>query len=169
MVVLPRTPTPNCQITTWSDHLDFWRAEPKGEFYLLRNMQDDNTEKVPPRAYLDPLLVLRRVTEVLAVALAFAKALGWDTTETHLGFAFRWTTLKGRRLSPWVDPFATVGGGLAHDDNAETYTELRLDAPATSLAPSVDQATKLLFAKFAGATIPRNVIEEIVHLVLARR
>jgi len=153
----------------WSAHLDFWRADPKGEFYLLRDLQDDTSDRVPPRKFLDPLLVLRRVTEVLAVGIAVTKALGWDSRETRLGFAFRWTALKGRQLSPWVDPFATIGGGTAHDDDAETYTEIDLATPAVALAPAVEQATKSLFVKFGGATIHPRVVEEIVPLVLSRR
>jgi hypothetical protein len=62
----------------WGSHLDFWRANPKGEFYLLRNIQDDVTDKVPPRMYLDPTLVIRRVTEILAVGISFGNVLGWD-------------------------------------------------------------------------------------------
>jgi hypothetical protein len=155
-------------VQSWSSHLDFWRADPKGEFYLLRNLQDDLTDKVAPRTWLDPLLVLRRVTEVLAVGIAFAKALGWDTAEARLGFAFQWTTLKGRRLTPWVDPFAVIGGGTAYDDDATTCIELSLDTPANALAPFVEQATRSLFAQFEGAKIHPDVIEDIVRRVLER-
>src|SRR5262249_20392890 len=39
----------------WSGHIDFYRFEPKGEFYLWRNLQDDLTSKVKPRTFLDPV------------------------------------------------------------------------------------------------------------------
>jgi hypothetical protein len=153
----------------WSDHLDFWRLDPKGEFYLLRNLQDDVAPNVPPRSSLNPLLVLRRVTEVLAVGLTFAKGLGWDIGTTKLGFAFRWTTLRGRRLQSWVDPFAVIGGGTANDDEITTTVELNLDTPPRALAPAVNQATQGLFILFDGAQVPLPVIEDIVRLVLARK
>lgn len=118
---------------------------------------------------LDPILVLRRVAEALAVGLAFARGLGWDVATTKLGFAFRWTTLRGRRLQSWVDPFAPIGGGIANDDEIITGVELNLDTPPSALAPAVNQATQELFVLFDGAQVPLPAIEDIVRLVLARR
>jgi hypothetical protein len=126
----------------WGSHLDFWRADPKGDFYLLRNMQDDVTDKVPPRTYLDPTLVLRRVTEILAVGIAFGEALGWEEAQSRVGFAFQWTTLKGRRLMPWADPYAVIGGGVAHDDAATSR-----NVSTTLRQPSVE--FKLGFLEFS--------------------
>jgi hypothetical protein len=88
---------------------------------------------------------------------------------SRLGFAFQWTTLKGRRLTSWADPFAVIGGGIAHDDSARTFVELSLDTPTTALAPFVDQTTRSLFAQFEGARIAHNAIEEIVRRVLQRQ
>ena len=62
----------------WSHHVDFFRMAPRGEFYLLRVLQDDLTDKAEPKKFLDPTLVIYRVAEVMAVGRAFAKALGWD-------------------------------------------------------------------------------------------
>jgi hypothetical protein len=140
----------------------------KGEFYSLRNLQDDVSRDFGPGLYLDPLLVLRRVTEAFAVGIAIAKALGWGP-RTQLAFAFRWMKLSGRSLTPWVDPFATVGGGTANDNNIETFVAFELDTATTAIAPLVGRATERLFALFDGARVPLSVIEEIVRLVLERR
>jgi hypothetical protein len=148
--------------------LEFLRLDAKGEFYSLRNLQDDVSRDVEPRLYLDPILVLRRTTESLAVGIAFARALGWDAN-CGLAFAFRWTKLSGRRLTPWVDPFATIGGGIANDNEIETFVAFDLDVSLTALAPLVNRATERLFALFDGARIPMGAIEDVVRLVLERR
>jgi hypothetical protein len=131
-------------------------------------LQDDVSRDVEPRLYLDPILVLRRTTESLAVGIAFARALGWDAN-CGLAFAFRWTKLSGRRLTPWVDPFATIGGGIANDNEIETFVAFDLDVSLTALAPLVNRATERLFALFDGARIPMGAIEDVVRLVLERR
>jgi hypothetical protein len=68
-----------------------------------------------------------------------------------------------------IDPYAVIGGGTAHDDNATSFVELSLDTPVTALAPSMDQATRSLFAQFEGARISHHAIEEIVRRTLQRR
>jgi hypothetical protein len=152
----------------WSKHLDFMCLHPKGEFYLLRNLPDDVSDRVPPRALLDPNLIMWRVTEAMAVGLAFARGLGWKPPDTHLGFGFRWRRLKGRRLEPWTDPMSVIGGGTSEEDEHRSFVESNLDTPPSALAPLVNQATRGLFALFSGATIPMPVIENVVSKVLKR-
>jgi len=153
----------------WSQHLDFWRLDPRGEFYLLRNLADDVVDKVSPRTALDPVLTIRQVTEVIAVGIGIIRALKWDPNQTRLGFAFRWTALTGRRLETWVDPTLHVRGGTARDDEVITFVEVGLDTPATALAPVVDQATQALFLLFHGYRISLQAIEALVRRVLERR
>jgi hypothetical protein len=148
--------------------LEFSRLDAKGEFYSLRNLQDDVSKDVAPGQYLDPLLVLRRVSEALAVGIALVRALEWGP-RTQLAFAFRWTKLRGRRLTPWVDPFATIGGGMANDNDINTFVAFDLETSPTAVAPLVVRATERLFALFDGARIPSNAVEEVVRLVLERR
>jgi hypothetical protein len=153
----------------WSSHLDFWRAEPSGKFYQLRNFQDDSVpDRVRPHTALDPLLVCWRVTEVVAVGLAMARALGWDPATARLAFAFKWTTLRGRELSAWSDPFGFIGGGRAHDDEITSCVELNLDTSHSALGPVVDQATRPLFALFDGYRLDPQAIENVVRRVLER-
>jgi hypothetical protein len=92
-------------IDEWSKHIEFMRIDPRGELYLWQILQDDTTDKVSPGTTLDPILVVIRVAEALAVGLSIADALGWQK-DSRLGFAFRWTKLSGRVRSskppqPW--------------------------------------------------------------------
>ncbi len=156
-----------------SSHFDFMRLEPRGRFYLRRVLQDDSTpEKVPPGKVIDPLLMLYRVAEVIAVGLAIGKSLGFDQAKTKLGFSFRWEGLKGRQLRAWANPM-TVGmlgsSSASRDDTITTYAEISLDTAPQAIAPAVDAATRKLFAAFGGYHLKLDRIEDRVSALLSRQ
>jgi len=154
----------------WSKHVDFLRFDPRGEFYLWRNLPDDVSDQIPPGKMLDPIVVILRVTEALLVGPAFARALGWKSEEARLGFAFRWTKLKGRQLEPWANPGVTINAyGTAQDDTVTTFVELPLDTPGSAVAPHVDEATRELFVLFGGYQFPSAAIENWVRRLVERR
>ena len=154
----------------WSAHLDFSRLDPRGDFFLRRVLQDDLTEKIKPNSALDPILVLIRVSEAIAVGLAFARALGWKEDTTRLGFAFRWTKLSGARTHFLGKSDTHVSEGYqAHDNEVVTFTELSLDTPASAIAPIVEQATQDLFAIFNGYKMPTEAVEEWTRRLVERR
>jgi hypothetical protein len=153
-----------------SKYADFLRFDPKGEFYLWRILQDDVSDKIPPGKALDPILAILRVTETLLVGLAFAKVLGWNSEEARLGFAFRWTKLKGRQLEPWANPVIPISShGTAQDDTVTTFVELTLDTPESAVAPYVDQATRELFVLFGGYSFPTATTEHWVRRLVERK
>jgi hypothetical protein len=155
----------------WSNHFDFARLDPKGEFFLHRLLQDDGAPtQVRPGQVFDPMLMILRVAEAMSVGMAFARALGWAPDGTTLGFAFRWHKLKGRRLTAWANPYSAINeGGIAHDNTIESCVQFSLDTPLSVLPQFVDEATKRLFVAFEGATIPRQAIEELVRRLFERR
>lgn len=155
----------------WSSHLDFWRIEPEGAFYLRRALQDDLTDKVKPGTALDPVIVLLRVAEAIAVGLGMAKTLvGSDETERRLGFAFRWTKLSGRKLTPWGNPGVfMIGEPKSRVDEITTCVEVPLDTPLPSIGQFVSDATRELFAVFDGETIPPNVVDQWTQKLLNRQ
>jgi hypothetical protein len=125
---------------------------------------------VPPGKFLDPIVVIIRVAEAIAVGLAFAKALEWEQETTRLGFAFRWTKLKGRELKTWANPSVLISAyEAAHDDEVTTYVELSLDTPVTAISPSVEQAVQDLFVLFGGYRLPSNAIEHWVQRLVERK
>jgi hypothetical protein len=154
----------------WSNHLDFYRFDPNGRFYLHRNLQDDSTEKIPPGTALDPILVMIRIAEAVAVGLAFAKGLDWKPEETTLGFAARWTKLRGRTLESWANQMAYISPrGEASDDTAIGYTELRLDTPTNAIAPAIKELVQPLFVLFGGFEMPQPAVEQWVQRLLERK
>ena len=153
----------------WSKHVDFSRVDPKGEFYLRRNLQDDVSDRVKPGEFLDPIIVILRVAEAMAVGLAFAKALGWEPEKTKLSFAFRWTGLQGRKLVAWSNPAVTVSSfDAAHDADVTTFVELPMDTPENAIAPYVEQAIRGLFVLFGGDQFPLQSIEHWVRRLIER-
>jgi hypothetical protein len=154
-----------------ANRLDFFRLDPKGEFYLRRLLQDDAVpSRIEPGTRLDPILVLIRVAEAIAVGLAVCKGLGWPEETTRLGFMFCWRKLRGRRLDSWSNPIVYVpGGGAAQDDEVTTFVEVPLDVPPSAIAPFVDAATRELFALFEGTRLPAPTIEEWTRRLIERR
>ena len=71
-----------------------------------------------------------------------------------IGFAFRWTKLKGRALTNWAQPLMMPGTfGCAHQDEAKTFVEVPADTAAIAIGPFVHEATRGLFVLFEGHTI----------------
>jgi hypothetical protein len=154
----------------WSQHMEFARYDPQGEFYLQRVMQDDLTEKVPPKTALDVILMIYRVAEVLAVGTSMGRALGWET-ESEAGFAFRWTGLNGRTLRPWVNAFRSFGisGNQSRSASADAYVQVPIDTPFSALAPYVASAVAPLFATFDGYSPSTELVETSVRKLIERK
>jgi hypothetical protein len=154
-----------------SNHIDFARLDPKGEFFLHRLLQDDRVpRRARPGQVIDPMVMILQVAEAMGVGVAFAKTLGWVPNQTTLSFAFRWHKLKGRRLTAWANPFYALSeGGTAHDETIESCVQFSLDTPLSALAQFVDEATKRFFAAFDGTTIPSRTIEEFVKRLFDRK
>ncbi len=93
----------------WSQHFEFLRFDPQGEFYMQRVMQDDLSFKVTPGTAMDVMLMIYRVAEVLAVGVSIAQKLGWEPN-AHACFAFQWTGLNGRKLTSWAGAMRWVSG-----------------------------------------------------------
>jgi len=154
-----------------ASRLEFFRLDAKGDFYLRRLLQDDAVPtRVEPGTRLDPILVIIRVAEAIAVGLSIANGLGWAQETTRLGFMFRWRKLKGRRLDSWSNPVVYVpGGGAAQDDEITTFVTIPLDIPTSAVPSFVDAATKDLFVAFDGTRLPANTVEEWARRLIERR
>jgi Schlafen, AlbA_2 len=153
-----------------ADRLDFFRLDPKGDFYLRRLLQDDAVpRRVEPGTRLDPILMIYRVAEAIAVGMAVAKGLGWAETAT-LGFMFRWRKLKGRRLDSWANPIVYVpGGGPARQDEITTFIELPLATAPAAIPGFVEAATQELFVAFDGTRLSKDTYEEQARRLIERR
>lgn len=155
------------------DHLDFWRLDPHGRFYLRRALQDDfigRPDSPEPFTVLDFALVVLKAAEALAVGIEFAKAIGCPREETQLAFAFRWSRLRGRELVSWADRGRYVSPGRrAQQDQVASSVVMPLDTPPASIQGFVKAATDPLFRVFQGFELPATVIEDLTRRLLERR
>ncbi|MBR0687827.1 putative DNA binding domain-containing protein [Bradyrhizobium manausense] len=156
--------------TEIAHRFEFFRLEPTGQFYLRRILQDDAVpQRVPPGERLDPVLMVYRMTEAVAVGIAIAQGLKWPDSAT-LGFMFRWRNLKGRRLDSWSNPAIYVpGGGPAQQDEVSTFISFPLWNRSSTIPDLVKAATEELFVAFDGTSLPRETYEEQARRVLERR
>lgn len=153
--------------------LDFWRIDPQGQFYHIRALEDDlNNERGGPEPHtqLDFLLQVSRLTEIISIGLSFARSMECEESKTSLIFAFRWSELKGRHLTTWVEPRRSFYSREAsHQDQIVTTAVVPLETPQSGIAPYVEIAVKELFALFGGMEFNTKVVEDIVTDVLSRR
>lgn len=157
----------------WSDQIDFMRLDPKGRFYLRRALQDDmshGSRSPEPLKVLDYGLPIIRSAEAIAVGIAFAKAMGCDPERTALGFAFRWTRLRGRELRSWTQPGRYIRPGRhAYQDEVAVFVNVPLDTPLSALSEYVNQVVQPLYEVFDGFSPGKDVIEELTRRLVERR
>ena len=151
-------------------NFEFLRFDPKGEFYLQRVMQDDLSPQVPRGTEMDWMLMTYRVAETLAVGLSIARQLDWKTDGTA-NFGFRWTGLKGRKLSAWANPWGSLSGdgGESQSSAATSFVQVPLETPHAALAPYVSKAVGPLFALFNGYEVPQSLVETCVQKMTQRK
>jgi hypothetical protein len=153
----------------WFSMFEYLRYDPRGAFFIRRVMQDDLTEKVQAGTALDATLMIFRVTEVIAAGINIAKATGWSE-EHSASFAFRWTGLKDRRLTPWVNSFRSLGArGQSSTESVDAFVEVPIGTPHSALGPYVKTAVDPLFSVFDGYEPSVEAVETNVQKVVERK
>lgn len=154
-----------------SDHLDFWRINPSGKFYLYRALQDDIGGSRPDQTRIKTLefgLTVLRVAEAIAVAIAFAKAMDAEE-DASIFFAFRWTNLKNRILSSWANPARRLNQNKpAHQNDVISCIEVPINVPKSALYSYVHEVNKGVFELFDGFQLNENITEDMVTKLLER-
>jgi len=156
-----------------SDHLDYWRVEPAGRFYLRRALEDDlpsGRTKPGPLTSFDFVLPVLRTAEAIAVILAFGNAMKFKAEQSRVAFTFRWTKLKDRELSAWANPERLMPHGRkAYQDMVESEIIVPLDLSPSALPATVQQVIQPLHQVFGGFELGLTAVENLVGRLLARR
>jgi hypothetical protein len=157
-----------------SDEIDFMRLDPKGRLYLRQALQDDvsgGSGGPIPMQVLDFSLPVIRTAEAIDLGIRFAKSMGCAVEETQLAFAFRWTKLRGRQLTSWVNPgrFPPPRGSAAYQDEVLAFVNVPLDTPLSALGNYVNQVVQPLFEVFDGFVLSRNMVEDLTRRLIERK
>jgi len=153
-------------------HLDFWRAEPAGHFYHVRQLTDDLIaikNKVPPDKTLYIDIAIQSIAEAISIALSFTKSMGYPAESTNVDFAFRWSGLANREIAShdwrrYISP-----GRITGDDEVTIQTRVSLDTPQSAIPSKVSEVAGDLISRFGGLTLSNSAIEEISNERLNKR
>jgi hypothetical protein len=155
------------------DHIDFFRFDPMGRFFVRRSLEDDigaSEKQPPPLSQLEFSLAILRTAETVAVGLAFAKAMGCNPEETTLFYRFGWDKLKDREIGSWADFRRYIlPGRKAYQDNVQSSVEIPLDSPLSRVGDYVKILVDPLFEVFDGIEISQGVVDDLTDRLLNRR
>lgn len=157
----------------WTDRIDFYRFDPKGQFFIRRALQDDiggdSTKRIPLKE-LEFAIAILRTAETVAVGIAFAKAMGYAPESTSLCYHFSWDKLKDRTLGHWANPERYIPGGkIAYQDSVQSTLEIPLDTPESRIPEYVKILIDPLFEVFKGFAISQEAVNGLVTNMLGRR
>ncbi|MCX6951453.1 MAG: ATP-binding protein [Verrucomicrobia bacterium] len=148
--------------------IDFWRIDPRGEFYHRRNLEDDLWPKIPTEnrgTTFDIINGIKRVAEALATTQAFAQGMLERIDDGELRVSFRWSGLSGRRLVSVERGRDFWAPTAAHDNVIVSSVEVPVTTAAEALSSYVSKAVLPLFAAF-GYQVSPGVVEELTNKTL---
>lgn len=128
---------------------DFWRADPKGQMFLLRRFQEDTGEMrgLEPGQVFDLTLPIWRTGECLLHASRLAAHLGAQ----HVELAMTWHGLEGRELRTVASSRRRAPlfpGRVCRDNEVRTTVETEAAAISDTLPELVKHLTMPLHARF---------------------
>jgi hypothetical protein len=91
--------------------------------------------------------------------------------ETTLAFSYKWTNLKGRKISSWETNYRLVPYSyVAYTDEVINFVNVPLDTPLSALSHYVHEAVKDLFSAFSSFNlISMNDIEDLIRRLIERK
>jgi hypothetical protein len=125
---------------------DFWRANPSGEMFLMRRLQEDvDFPSQPTGSFLDVTLPVWRVGECLLHATRLAQRLEAST----ISVIFSWKGLEGRELRALASPTRSLmPGKICHEDEVNTSTTRSVTEVVETLPEIVQHLLTPLYARF---------------------
>jgi hypothetical protein len=138
-------------------HCDFWRAEPEGNFFLVRGFDEDGVDRVKPGSSFDVTLPVWRIAEPMYFAARIAKLFG---RSSRILFGVRYDGLHGRNLIS-IDKMRFMRGEMkAIDDNFEFLIETNPEQISDNLAEMLQPVLRPLYERFSFFHLPDSLIVE---------
>lgn len=129
-------------------HADFWRANPEGQFFLLRGFQEDaRGEGQEPGATLELTTPVWRMGEILLHAASMARQ--FEAPDAKVVFCVRWSGLAGRTLVSHANRhWADLENFSARQNVFQNQTIVQADQVADSLPEIVAPLLQPFYALF---------------------
>lgn len=141
-----------------TERVDFWRAEPNGQFYCARKLWEEAAPVKDERLF-DVHWQILHVEEAMRTAAQFATALGYSEDDTSLVFSFRWRGLEGRLLAAWTGQGYAFYNMDSRSNQHEIAEEIEMPLASKSFQPFVEQLLKPVFGDFGGTVVPSYAFE----------
>lgn len=146
---------------------DFWRADPDGRMFLIRNYQEDTEETFPPQIIFDITLPIWRMSEVLLHAERLATLLKKnENTPITIHFQALYSGLNGRILRSWAMPDTisniSIEGRAARGDEVLLKSEFSAHGVSEQLAEHLYPLVSNLYQKFGITDFPKDLVEDVV-------
>lgn len=132
-----------------TEDADYWRADPRGQLFLLRRLQEDTGEiqGTEPGKLFDVTLPIWRTGECLLHAGRLAPRLG----ATDIELTMTWHGLQGRELRTLASRGRRAPifpGRTAHENEVRTTSTAEAASVSELLQELVEQLTRPLYARF---------------------
>jgi hypothetical protein len=149
--------------------LEFSRIDADGRFYYVESLNGDLQKFGVPKTDLEFVYETDRVTEIIAIALSFARAYCGREAKNDLVVAMRWKGLKDRFLSSARDHRAFRTPHKSKQDVKVTRTTIPLDIATNAIGLHIENLLKPVFALFGGWTFESSVLQQIISKRLGTR
>jgi hypothetical protein len=142
--------------------LEFSRIDAEGRFYYVESLNGDLQKIGKPKTDLEFVYETDRVTEIVAIALCFARAFCGPKATNDLVITMRWKGLKDRYLSSMRDHRNFRAPRTAKQDVIVTHATIALDIATNAIGLHIERLVKPVFALFGGWSFDSSVIQRIV-------
>jgi hypothetical protein len=165
-------------IETWLGHLDdnrfyrepqycdFWRAEPVGNFFLIRGYDEDSVDRFKPGTVSDITMPVWRVGEPMYFAARIAKLFG---SNSRLLFGARYEGLSGRGLVSINGLRSMFGGRKSIDDTFEFTIEATPEQIEDNLAEILKPALAPFYERFDFFQPPEQMVAQELEKLRSKR
>lgn len=127
-------------------HCDFWRANPKGLFLLLRGFDEDSFDGVESGNFIDVTLPVWRVAEAILYLARLSRSFG-DNLRIFVRLSY--TGLRGRRLTALSPGRLLFGDYTCADQNFGGETRARANDIADNLVEIIHPLLVPLYERFS--------------------
>lgn len=136
-------------------HVDFWRASPDGQLFLLRGYQEDGADntRTGPGEVFDLTLPTWRLGEVLLHAASMARQ--FEAPDARIITVVEWTGLEGRTLVAWANSNRHLHDGhRSHQEAYRANLSVQADQISDALPELVDRMVRPLYELFDFFQLP---------------